>query len=267
MLKTRVMTAALMVAVLVGLLCYASSLQLIGAFTLVSLMGAWEWARLAQFASRWSRVAYVLALSVGAAVCYVLSTQSGGLLVLLILAALSWLAAALWLLLYADRLGVTAVRWLGAAVLVPAWLGFVALVSRSEPAVALLTWFFCLVAAADIGAYFAGRFLGRHRLAPSISPGKTWEGVAGGTVSGLWVAALGGQWLHIAPSCYLPVGVAVVWVSVIGDLLESRVKRFAGVKDSGVCLPGHGGVLDRLDSITAAVPFFVLGMMLCGRVT
>jgi phosphatidate cytidylyltransferase len=267
-LKTRIITAMLMLSVLACLLWLASPNQLMAVLTLICLGGVWEWTRLAQFSRLWSRLLYTLAVILVAAVAYLLSRRPGGLLLLLAIAAIGWVCAALWLFLYSDRLAITAVRCLGPCVLLPAWLGLSALVWRSEqvPAVSLIVACLGLVAAADIGAYFAGRLFGRHALAPAISPGKTWEGVMGGTTVGLLVAGLGAQWLHISLAVCLPIGLTVVWVSVVGDLLESRVKRFAGVKDSGACLPGHGGLLDRLDSITAAVPFFVLGMMLCGFV-
>jgi len=257
-----------MLALLAGLLGLASSDQMMVAFTLLSLGGAWEWARLARCQGLLARLMYVLVVAAVAAIAYLFSTRPYGLQSLLVVTAFGWLCAAMWLFFASERLVLTAVRLLGPCVLVPAWLGFTALVWRSQQMspVALIVACLVLVAAADIGAYFAGRLFGRRSLAPSISPGKTWEGVLGGTAFGLLVAGLGAKWLHVSVSLCLPIALAVVWVSVVGDLLESRVKRFAGVKDSGTCLPGHGGLLDRLDSITAAVPFYVLGMMLCGYV-
>jgi phosphatidate cytidylyltransferase len=121
-----------------------------------------------------------------------------------------------------------------------------------------------LIWAADTGAYFAGRRWGRHRLAPAISPGKTLEGVWG-ALAGAVVVALGfGVWwgLEAVRSAGLVVlSVAVASISIAGDLLESNWKRLADLKDSGTLLPGHGGVLDRIDSMTAAAPFFALGWL------
>ena len=129
----------------------------------------------------------------------------------------------------------------------------------------MLLFLFTLVWIADIGAYFSGRRFGRRKLAPRISPGKTWEGVAGGfAANGVWIgvvffaAGSGGLGLD----ALLLIGLATVAISVVGDLFESVLKREAGVKDSGTLLPGHGGVLDRIDSLTAAAPVFVGGLML-----
>ena len=122
-----------------------------------------------------------------------------------------------------------------------------------------------MVAAADIGAYFAGRTFGRLKLAPAISPGKTWEGVLGGAAFAAFFGVVfnlvlgGDQWLKV-----VIVVVPAVLVSVIGDLLESMVKRHRGVKDSSHVLPGHGGVLDRIDALLAAAPVFTLATMMTG---
>jgi phosphatidate cytidylyltransferase len=116
-----------------------------------------------------------------------------------------------------------------------------------------------LVAAADIGAYFTGRRFGRTKLAPQVSPGKTWEGVLGGAVA-VSVVALLWIWMGLFAWRFLVVALAVFAASVVGDLTESLFKRGAGLKDSGSILPGHGGILDRIDSLTAAAPVYVLGL-------
>jgi phosphatidate cytidylyltransferase len=113
---------------------------------------------------------------------------------------------------------------------------------------------------ADIGAYFAGRTFGRHKLAPQVSPGKTWEGVAGGVGMVILVAAICDYWLKLPVLPFIALCVCVALLSVVGDLSESLFKRQAGLKDSGNFFPGHGGVLDRVDSITAAAPLYWLGM-------
>jgi phosphatidate cytidylyltransferase len=146
--------------------------------------------------------------------------------------------------------------WIGAAgfaVLVPTALAMV----RLEPAVVLLA--LVLVWIADTAAYFVGRAWGRRRLAPSISPGKTWEGAAGGLIGATLYAIIiaffidAGAWLALVVTALL-----LGMVSIVGDLFESAVKRQAGVKDSGSLLPGHGGILDRIDSATAALPLAAL---------
>jgi len=138
----------------------------------------------------------------------------------------------------------------------------------------ILLYVLTLVWVADTGAYFSGRKFGKHKLAPAISPGKTWEGVAGGIFANLlWMLLvyqmLGSYQLHTGLNLsliqFLLIGLATSFISVVGDLFESILKRQAGVKDSGKLLPGHGGVLDRIDSIIAASPVFVAGLMLVDK--
>ena len=134
----------------------------------------------------------------------------------------------------------------------------------------VLLYMLTLVWLADIGAYFAGRRFGKNKMAPSISPGKTWEGVIGGIVVNLlWMALifwLSDDWLEIGLAAYLMIGVATILISIVGDLFVSILKREAGVKDSGKLLPGHGGILDRIDSVIAATPVFVSGLLFAGSV-
>jgi phosphatidate cytidylyltransferase len=120
--------------------------------------------------------------------------------------------------------------------------------------------------AADVGAYFAGHALGKTKLAPQVSPGKTWEGVIGGFVVSVLVAYGGSRWLGwpTTPMMLLALGAAAF--SVVGDLVESLMKRHSGLKDSGRLFPGHGGLLDRLDSLTAGVPLLVLGLLKAGLI-
>jgi phosphatidate cytidylyltransferase len=123
---------------------------------------------------------------------------------------------------------------------------------------------FVLVWVADIGAFFVGRRYGRLRLAPNVSPGKTWEGVLGGVALGAIVALLGASWFRVPAEVFVPLCLAVVGFSVVGDLTESLLKRFAGVKDSGTLFPGHGGVMDRIDSVTGAAPVLLFGLIALG---
>ena len=131
----------------------------------------------------------------------------------------------------------------------------------------ILLYLLTLVWIADIGAYFSGRRFGKNKLAPGISPGKTWEGVIGGVVANLlWmllIYSVSDGW-GVSLLWFIVIGLATSAVSVVGDLFESILKREAGVKDSGKLLPGHGGVLDRIDSVIAAAPVFVSGMYLAG---
>jgi phosphatidate cytidylyltransferase len=152
--------------------------------------------------------------------------------------------------------------WLGVAgfaVLVPAGLAMLALDASQVLLVLALVWI------ADSAAYFVGRAWGRRKLAPAISPGKTWEGAAGGLIGVLAYAIIGGFWIQgIAWAPYLAAAALLAMVSIVGDLFESAVKRQAGAKDSGSVLPGHGGILDRIDSATAVLPLAALLWPLVG---
>jgi phosphatidate cytidylyltransferase len=128
----------------------------------------------------------------------------------------------------------------------------------------LLLFLLVLTAAADVGAFFGGRRFGRRKLAPAVSPGKTWEGLMSGMLAASLAAAGGAQLLGHPLLPWLGLCLGVAMISVVGDLVESMFKRRTGLKDSGSLLPGHGGVLDRIDSLTAAAPAFVLGRMAFG---
>lgn len=270
MLKERILTALVLVPVaLCGLFLLRGAwfALFVG---LVSVLGAWEWARLAGWTNPAARIAY--AALVALLLCLLWQTRSvpGGASVVLVAAALWWLAAAALVVGYpasARHVPEGLVRGLiGLLVLLPTWQGLVLLKSWPSGnglilAVLLLVW------SADIGAYFAGRAWGRHKLAPQVSPGKSWEGFIGGLTAALAVAFA----LLIAhgetASRWLPMllgAAVVVAVSVLGDLTESLFKRQVGVKDSSRLLPGHGGVLDRIDSLTAAVPLYTTLLWIVG---
>jgi phosphatidate cytidylyltransferase len=182
----------------------------------------------------------------------------------LILALLWWLLAFGAVLAFPRQFSRSFVAVAGLVVLLPSWL----LLSRLHggpmlgPGLALTL--LLIVWAADIGAYAFGRWLGRVKLAPAVSPGKTWEGVGGGLLSAALVGGLAALVLGLPVGGLVSVGIATALVSVLGDLTTSMFKRNVGVKDSGHLLPGHGGVMDRIDSLTAAVPVFVLGLWLIG---
>jgi len=264
-LRARIITAL----TLLPLVLAAIYLLPLAGFALVFLavvaIAAHEWAALAGWSTQAARIGYVVALAPLAAVLWWVPPLREPLLVV---SAAFWLLAMGVVLSYPRSSG-----WLtrpllagsGWLVLLGAWTAL--LVVRDRPAGAhWLVWLFLLVWAADIGAYFAGRRFGRRKLAPAVSPGKTWEGAAGGAAlallitAGLLVAA--GAW----QPAWLPVIGVLVVVSVFGDLFESVLKRHQGVKDSGGLLPGHGGALDRVDSLLAALPFFALALLWQARI-
>ncbi len=271
MLRQRVTTAIVLAALFLSLLLLSPWYIFILFVGLVMCMSAWEWAGLAGWQGRPARLIYlVITVALGLAVAWFLvwtgdydSVRAG------LLVACGWWALAL---LWVQGYPASAVLWgkpltrgiMGWLVLLPAWGGLVFL--RSEPSGALLILLVVMiVACADIGAYFFGRTFGRRKLAPVVSPGKSWEGVFGGLITASAVALLlnafwgHGEWLRI-----LAIVIPTVLVSVLGDLFESMIKRYCGVKDSGQVLPGHGGVLDRVDGLAAAVPVFALALILTG---
>jgi phosphatidate cytidylyltransferase len=166
-----------------------------------------------------------------------------------------------WVLIWPGAVSSPSAAVAGLVVLVPAWLALSQLHAHNP---LFMLFLLLLVVAADVGAYFAGRRFGRHKLAPRVSPGKTWEGVGGGVVGATIVAIIGALWLHMPFLLFIALCVVVVFASIVGDLTESLFKRHAGLKDSGNLLPGHGGVLDRVDSITAAAPVFLVGLQALG---
>ena len=271
-LKQRIATAVIMAAVL-----FLPRPALAAVFAVVVCLGAWEWSRLAGLVHPAARAAYVLVLSAGLAWLYVYCNLAGSptreqVQPLLGLACLWWSFALLWV----KSFPASAIIWrsvpvrclMGILILAPAWLAAVFLLSLPRGGV-LMVVLVMVVVAADVGAYFAGKTFGRHQLAPSVSPNKTWEGFGGGLASCLVLALL--LWYLLPPGFEhvhalgaVTVALATALASVVGDLTVSMVKRESGHKDSGKLLPGHGGLLDRLDSICGAAPVFALGLLLAG---
>ena len=210
-----------------------------------------EWARLCRLGTAG---AWLYAVLVAAAFAAVLALGETVARVVLAAALVFWLLAApLWLAQGVRAQQRAALIVSGFLVLVPAGLALAALPALQVLLVLVLVW------VADTAAYFVGRAWGRRKLAPSISPGKTWEGAAGGVFGALAYAIICGGFVGRIAWLPLVAGAALLAaVSIVGDLFESAAKRQAGVKDSGTLLPGHGGILDRIDSATAALPLAAL---------
>lgn len=262
MLKQRLLTAFILIPWVIWGIFSLSSTAFGNVLALLVLLGAWEWSRLMGISSDSGRIAY--ALSVLLALKLFAEVNVPGLYVLVILA---WGLALYWVLTYPVSVGQwTSTRWrqglLGLLVLVPTW-GALSLLKTIADGPWWILLLMIIVWAADTGAYFAGRKYGKHKLAPVVSPGKTLEGAAGALlVTGALACLL---WAgNVVSGVSLPQWMGFILVitlaSMLGDLFESMVKRYRGVKDSGALLPGHGGVLDRIDSLTAASPFFVFGL-------
>ncbi len=266
MLKQRLITAGILVSIVLAAIIWFPPLWFQGFIALLIALGAWEWTVLAGVVTRHWRAMYT-------ALCLVLLYLSlhmpPELGVWLLMGSVPWWLAALVLVcMYPQgtwwhRSGV--LLPIGLLVLLPGWQALVFLRGMNGYVFAILVPV-ALVVAADSGAYFAGRAFGKRKLAVHVSPNKTWEGFAGGqlaacTVSWLVLGALAFNGTEITATQVLAATLGTLVVSaasVVGDLFESMLKRQAGVKDSGTLLPGHGGVLDRMDSLTAALPLYAL---------
>jgi len=257
MLRQRVLTAIVALAVLGVVMFVVPAIVARIVITLLLLGAAWEWSGFIFEKEDKLKFVYVAFIAILIAAVFVVSGDVALVDVVLKVALGWWFAALAWMFFFPTPIA-KPVAWIcGALVVVPAWLALDLLyLQRPE----LLLFALLIVWVADIGAYFVGKGFGRVKLAPKISPGKTWEGVLGGLSAVMVLAALGSQVLGINIAVLVPFCVAVAMLSIVGDLTVSMFKRNAGVKDSGSLFPGHGGVLDRIDSVTAAAPLFALAM-------
>jgi phosphatidate cytidylyltransferase len=263
--RTRLVTAVIMVAVLLGVTFLMDALGLVALIVTIILMGAWEWSAFLQLQGLLPRLVYVGSVVLGLVLAWSWTATAAGLHWLMAAAALWWIATAFnlaWTEPRANRFHALVAGWMA---LVPAAVALLRLRLDWQPGVAWFLFALCLPFVADTAAYFVGRRFGRTKLAPAISPGKSREGALGGLLAvGLVGAAL-------APALGQPVlpfaGLCIVAgvFSIVGDLSESRFKRLADLKDSGTLLPGHGGVLDRIDSVTAAAPILLFGLPWLGH--
>jgi phosphatidate cytidylyltransferase len=271
MLRRRILTALILAPVFLGAPFVLSSGWLAVLFGVVIALGAREWAELAGLSCGMPRGVYVVALmALGTlGVAAAVAAPHSPLWPYALLPALAWWAWALIEMirdrsdgLYHSTVG-KAVS--GFFVLVPVWVCTVLLHAADVQRPWVLLYLLLLVWAADTFAYFAGHMFGRHKLAPTVSPGKTVEGVAGGVAAVAAITWLCGtmvfNWQDWRLAAGLALAVTVTLVSVLGDLVESKFKRVAGVKDSGAILPGHGGILDRIDALSAAAPLFTFGWL------
>lgn len=267
MLKHRLITAGLLIPLVVLGTLYAST-QVFAIITgIFVILAAWEWAGLCGWQDWKWRVGYALSVGLMLGLIY-LSLRY--VTIFLFISCLWWLWVFVQIGLYQYREGKRFTfpnkikELLGLLILLPAWMALIALHLDQKQ---LVLFLLVLIWTADSAAYFVGRQWGRTKLADKISPGKTWEGVLGGLVISVgmaWVyAALATSTLFmvITQWNFVLLCLLTVIASIIGDLAESLFKRQAGVKDSSQLLPGHGGVLDRIDSLTAAAPVFAMGLI------
>ncbi|MDJ0757752.1 MAG: phosphatidate cytidylyltransferase [Woeseiaceae bacterium] len=259
MLKARIITAVIALAVLMVVLFAVPARFAEAAMAAATLGGAWEWSSLVKLKSVSGRVTFVGLVGVLLAAVYSFLGTYG--VEILLAGVVWWIAAMIWVMAYPTPVAKPLVWFGGVLVLIPF---FVALVTLYRAGAETLLFALTIVWAADIGAFFAGKQFGKVKLAPSISPGKTWEGVIGGLVAVVLLSMAGSYWFDVSLLQLLPFCLAVACISVVGDLTVSIFKRNAGIKDSGTLFPGHGGLLDRVDSIAAATPVFALGVAWMG---
>lgn len=270
MLIQRIITAIILGPVAVAAILFLPTPVVAPLLGLLLLGALFEWARLIGFGAA-GRAAYVLAGAALMAVLWLLR-EHGPLHVALGAGVLWWAVSPLWLKNFNFGATATDASTLlkaiaGMLVVVPAWAAAMLLHAIPDQGPWWVLLVLLLVWCADTGAYFAGRSFGKAKLAPRISPGKTWAGVYGGLLASAAGAAGGGWLLGLrGAELALLVGLAVIAVifSIVGDLFESLIKRHAGAKDSGTIFPGHGGIFDRLDSFFAALPVFTAGKLALG---
>ena len=281
MLKERILSAIVMVIAVLAAIFLLSPLPLTIIVTVVVSLGMWEWAQFVGFKTPVSRM--LIALVTGAILLllilantnYINATKfiTDGTAPVLFIGCIWWIFALALVVSYPKSASlwmksVVAKFIFGLATLLPFLIGFLALRfyhynQAPYQGTYLLLYVCLLVWGADSGAYFFGRTFGKRKLAPKVSPGKSWEGALGGLLTSSIIAF---AFLKFASTdvfgrefnttYFILVSVATVAISILGDLAESMFKRQAGIKDSSNLIPGHGGILDRIDSLTAAIPFF-----------
>jgi phosphatidate cytidylyltransferase len=258
MLAKRLVTALILALLVLAAIFYLPSNGFLLATTLAALWAAWEWCCLMAWERVGQRAIYLLLSFVLLWLAYHCPLR-----VILLLSLLWWIVAVLLVISYPR----SAVIWarkpliigvMGLLILVPAWVA-VNIIRQADSGAWNLLYLLILVSVADSAAYFSGRRFGRHRLLVEVSPGKTWEGVVGAVIAILVTTLLLARFFDINSIWRaILLSLLVLIATIIGDLTESMFKRARGVKDSGCLLPGHGGILDRIDGLLAAAPVFLL---------
>lgn len=280
MLKSRIITAIVLVLVLMTFMFILPDIWWSGLILVMVMQGVLEWAKLAKMQVNMAYVYAALSLVLMVALLWFDSNhidteQYIPHLLIYAIAAFFWIIVVpTWMIVGWKVENPLVMGLVGWVVLIPTGLAMLDLHGHEVQEASVLAtgpWMLLflmgLVWVADIGAYFAGRRFGKHKLAPSISPGKTWEGVVGGMLGvSVYVALIWSISPYSASLALLPILLLTSWwwvgLAVIGDLFESAIKRQAGVKDSGTLLPGHGGLLDRIDALTPTLPLAALVILM-----
>lgn len=273
MLKYRLLTAIVLIPIVIAALFLLSPANFGLVVVAVSALGAWEWAQFAGWHSQVKRVGLaivfaVILLAMQFSIPDITSLSNSPIILYGLWAGLVWWIVAIVLVVTypasASWGKSVIIRLLfGVLTIIPFYCGMMALRTvgyQNDTAIGAwwLLYVMLLVWGADSGAYAFGRTIGRNKMAPKVSPGKTWEGLVGGLITAgiiSWVFSAYAP-IPVMPDYLLVTSIIVVVVSVFGDLTESMFKRQSGIKDSSHLIPGHGGILDRIDSLTAAIPVF-----------
>jgi phosphatidate cytidylyltransferase len=286
-LKQRLITAAILIPAVIWGVFYLPTKVLSVVFAVVIAAGAWEWAGLLGISPLIPRISYVVTILAILVLSSWTIMNPVMLYIVMVIALVWWIGAMIWIQQYSHNIarkgkagdivsspGESFSRLnfglVGVLVFVPPWVALVMLHDELLTGPSWVMFILVLIWGADSGAYFAGHRWGKRKLAPNVSPGKTWEGVMGACLVTILLAVLGGSLLGVPRSellSFVLLCLVTTLFSIVGDLLESMIKRQAGVKDSGHILPGHGGVLDRIDSLLSGLPVFAFGLLLQGLVT
>jgi len=277
-LKQRIITALILAPLALFAILYLPLFSFQIMIALVMGLGAWEWSSMSGMTRLFTKSTYAVMV---VAVCLILSIMLPSDLIwyqgqlnslytyILCIAAIWWVVSLAMIIAYPRYSSVWYTSKIlrgifGFLTLIPTWVAVVSLRTSLydvDPyyGASLIFYVLGIVWAADIGAFFVGVKFGKHKLRPKVSPGKTIEGLMGGVFASSAIIAFAALHYQVDPSriwLHILVGALTVGVSALGDLNESMFKRCAGIKDSGTLLPGHGGVMDRIDSLTAAFPVF-----------
>jgi len=261
----RLLTAVILIPLVVWAILSLPTPAFAIATGIFLALAAWEWAGLIPLQARSAKTLYLLSfMAVAGVAWWAVEQQPEWLSRALPAVAVWWLLAGFWLLRpQLGRQWVIPKILLAVLVLLPVWLTLSSVHGQAERGPQLALFVFVLMWVADSGAYFAGRTLGQHKLLPQVSPGKTWEGAIGGLIGGSLFAVGAAMWFGWTGNRmfgFVVLSIVCVIVSIVGDLFISLLKRQQGLKDTGTLFPGHGGVLDRIDSLLAAGPVFVYGL-------
>jgi phosphatidate cytidylyltransferase len=272
MLKQRVITAIILASVIISAVIFLPTQMFAMVLAVIICVAAWEWAACAGFHSMSKKIVYVSFILLSLIACLIFLEKQW--VSLIIVCGLIWWLIAMFLVVrYQMKKSINLSPGIlkaiiGAIILIPAWLSLI-FIHLNASGVSLMLFLFFLIWLADSAAYFSGRKFGSKKFASNVSPGKSWEGVYGALFITLLFGACYAFYADmqfVAAVYFVLLALFTTSFSILGDLVESMFKRMAGIKDSSNILPGHGGVLDRIDSLTSAAPVFFAGLWVMEKI-